>query len=124
MDWQSLIISVVSIILTGLATWAVTALTAWLNEKLKDKKSFRFVTAIVDVVTSCVKATYQTYVEAIKGTDMWTKEAQEKALQMALESAKAQLNEELKGYITDTFGSIDAYLIGLIEAILYDLKKD
>lgn len=123
MNWQEILISVVTVILTGLATWAVTALTGWLNEKLKDKKSQRYAFAILEVVTSCVKATYQTYVEAIKGTDMWTKEAQEKALKMALESAKAQLDDELKGYITENFGGVDQYIIGLIEAILYDLKK-
>lgn len=123
MNWQEILISVVTVVLTGLATWAVTALTGWLNEKLKDKKSQRYAFAILEVVTSCVKATYQTYVEAIKGTDMWTKEAQEKALKMALESAKAQLDNELKGYITENFGSVDQYIIGLIEAILYDLKK-
>lgn len=123
MDWQSILISVVSIVVTGLATWAVSALTAWLSEKLKDKKSARYAFAIVEVVTNCVKATYQSYVEAIKGTDMWTKEAQEKALQLALAAAKAQLNTELTGYIADNFGSVDAYIIGLIESILYDLKN-
>lgn len=123
MNWQEILISVVTVVLTGLATWAVTALTGWLNEKLKDKKSHRYALAILEVVTSCVKATYQTYVEAIKGTDMWTKETQEKALKMALESAKAQLDDELKGYITENFGGVDQYIIGLIEAVIYDLKK-
>lgn len=123
MNWQEIIISVLSIVITGLASWGVAVLTAWLGEKLKGKKSERYVFAIFEVVTSCVKATYQTYVETIKGTDAWTKEAQEKALKMALESAKAQLDDELKGYITGIFGSIDAYLIGLIESVIYDLKK-
>lgn len=123
MDWKDILLSVISIIVTGLATWAMAALTSWLNEKLKDKKSSRYAFAVLEVVTSCVKATYQTYVEAIKGTDAWTKEAQEHALKMALESAKAQLDDELTGYITDTFGGVDAYIMGLIEAVLYDLKK-
>ena len=123
MDWKTILFSVISIVVTSLATWAVAALQAWLSEKLKDKKSQRYVLAIVQVVTSCVKATYQTYVESIKGTDAWTKEAQELALQKALASAKAQLSTELTGYITDTFGDVDAYITGLIESILYDLKN-
>lgn len=123
MNWQEIIISVLSVIITGFASWGVAVLTAWLGEKLKGKKSERYIFAILEVVTSCVKATYQTYVEAIKDTDAWTKEAQEKALKMALESAKAQLDDELKGYITETFGSVDAYIIGLIESVIYDLKK-
>lgn len=123
MNWQEIIISVFSVVITGLASWGIAALTAWLGEKLKGKKSERYIFAILGVVTSCVKATYQTYVETIKGTDTWTKETQEKALKMALESAKARLDDELKGYIAKTFGSVDAYIIGLIESVIYDLKK-
>ncbi len=63
MDWKDILLSVISIIVTGLATWAMAALTSWLNEKLKDKKSSRYAFAVLEVVTSCVKATYQTYVE-------------------------------------------------------------
>ena len=122
--WRELIISICSIILTGLATWAVAAITNWLNQKLKDKKSKNYALEAFNIVTACVKATYQTYVEAIKGTDAWTKEAQETALNLALESAKAQLNDSIKEYICSNYGSLDAYLIGLIEAVLYDLKKE
>lgn len=123
MNWNDLIISVCSIILTGLATWGLGVFTSWMNEKLKDKKIGKFATETLEIVVSCVKATYQTYVEAIKGTDLWTKEAQEKALKMALESAKAQLSEDVKDYITTNYGGLDEYLINLIEAVLYDLKN-
>lgn len=124
MNWNDLILSVCSIILTGLATWAVAAVTNWLNEKLANKRSQSYVNEALTIVTSCVKATYQTYVEALKGTDLWTQEAQEEALTMALESAKAQLNTDIQEYIAENFGgSVDAYLVGLIEAVLYDLKK-
>lgn len=123
MNWNDLIISVCSVILTGLATWGVSVLTTWMNSKLKDKKFARFASEALDIVISCVKATYQTYVEAIKGTDLWTREAQEKALHMALEAAKAQLSEDTKKYIAETYGGLDQYLINLIESVLYDLKN-
>ena len=123
MSWNDIILSVCSIILTGLATWGLTVFTTWMNSKLKDKKSQKYANEVLDIVVSCVKTTYQTYVEAIKGTDMWTKETQERALNMALKSAKAQLNTDVSNYITENYGNIDAYLISLIEAILYDLKR-
>lgn len=124
MNWNDLIISVCSIILTGLATWGLATFTAWMNDKLKDKKSQKYANEALAIVISCVKCTYQTYVEAIKDNpDLWTKEAQEKALNMALESAKAQLNTEVTQYIANNYGSVDKYLIGLIESVLYDLKR-
>lgn len=123
MSWNDVIISVCSIILTALASWASTMLIAWLNEKLKGTKSERYVMEAYRIVEECVKVTYQTYVEAIKGTELWTKEAQEHALQMALESAKSQLNSSTTKYIAENFGGVDEYLVGLIEAIIYDLKK-
>lgn len=123
MNWNDLIISVCSIILTGLATWGLSVFTSWMNEKLKDKKIGKFAAETLEIVVSCVKTTYQTYVEAIKGTNLWTKEAQEKALKMALESAKAQLSEDAKNYITTNYGGLDEYLINLIESVLYDLKN-
>jgi len=123
MDWTSIILSACELLLTGLAGWIVTVVTKWINDKLDEKKSKKYVEEAFGIVTACVKATYQTYVEAIKGTELWTKEAQETALHMALESAKAQLNENVTEYISENFGSLDGYLIGLIEAVLYDLKN-
>lgn len=123
MTWNDILISVCSIIATGLATWAIAALTNWLNTKLKDKKSQQFAMEALEIVTTAVKATYQVYVEAIKGTDAWTKEAQEHALSMALEAIKSQLNNNISNYIKSNYGDLDSYLTNLIEAVLYDLKN-
>jgi subtilisin family serine protease len=123
MDWSEIIISVVSVILTSLATWGVSRLTAWLNTKIKDKNALAYVSGIVEVVTTAVKATYQTYVETIKGSELWDTEAQKKALNKALEIAKEQLSENAKTYILNNYGDLDKYLIEKIESIIYDLKQ-
>ena len=120
---KDILLSVISLLLTGLATWGLSVFTTWMNDKLKDKKSRKYANEALNIVVSCVKATYQTYVEAIKGTDAWTKEAQEKALKLALESAKSQLNDDVTKYITENYGDVDAYVISLIESVLYDLKN-
>lgn len=123
MNWNDILISVVSIVLTTFASWASATLIAWLSEKLKDHKSQRYIMDAYMIAENCVKATYQTYVESIKGTDLWTKEAQEHALQLALAAAKEQLQSSTSKYIAENYGDLDTYLIGLIESILYDLKK-
>ena len=123
MNLTDILLSALSIILTGLATWGLTVFTTYMNDKLKEKRSQKYANAALEIVTKCVKATYQTYVESIKDTDLWTKEAQEKALQMSLDAAKSQLNNDIKEYITTNYTSVDEFLVNLIEAVLYDLKN-
>ena len=123
MDWTDILFSVLGIILTGLASWGTSVLIKWLNSKIKNKEFAAFATTIVTVINNAVKATYQTYVESIKGTDLWTKEAQERALQMALETAKSELTTEAIAYIEEQHGDVEKYLVTLIESSLYDLKN-
>lgn len=123
MDWTDILFSVLGIILTGLASWGTSVLIKWLNSKIKNKELAAFATTIVTVINNAVKATYQTYVESIKGTDLWTKEAQERALQMALETAKSELTTEAIAYIEKQHGDVEKYLVTLIESSLYDLKN-
>lgn len=110
-------------IITGFASWGITVLIQFLNSKIKNKTLAAFAATILTVVNSAVKATYQSYVEGLKGTDAWTKETQERALQMALETAKAELTTEALKYIEEQHGDIDAYIKTLIESVLYDLKN-
>lgn len=123
MNWTDLIISAISIIVTGLATWAMSIITKWLNDRLANKKSLKYANDILEIVTTSVKKTYQTYVESIKGTDAWTKEAQQKALEMALNTAEESINMEMAQYIATNYGDVNNYLTDLIHAVLYDLKK-
>ena len=123
MNWDEIILPVVSVILTSLATWAVSRLTAWLNTKIKDKQTLAYVDDIIGIVRTAVKATYQTYVETIKGSELWDAEAQKKALNDALKTAKEQLSDNAKAYIIEHYGELDKYLISKIESIIYDLKN-
>lgn len=43
---------------------------------------------------------------------------------MAFDSAKEQLSNNVINYITTEYGDLDVYITGLIESVLYDLKKN
>ena len=124
MEFQEILFSALGIIITGLASWITTVAINWFNSKIKNKELATLAATILTVMTSAVKATYQSYVESIKGTDAWTKEAQEKALQMALETAKQELTVGAINYIQEQYGDVNDYLKTLIESILYDLKNN
>lgn len=123
MDWQSLVIQIVSVILATLGAWVLAKVKSLINTKIKNEKARALLNSATTVVSNVVKATYQTYVESIKGTDAWTKDAQEKALQTAVTAARSQLSEEVEKYISDNFGDVETWIKSLIETTLYNLKN-
>lgn len=123
MDWQSLIIQIVSVLLATLGAWVLAKVKSLINAKIKNEKARALLDSATTVVSNVVKATYQTYVESIKGTEAWTKDAQEKALQNAVTAARSQLSEEVENYISDNFGDVETWIKTIIESTLYNLKN-
>lgn len=123
MDWQSLVLQIVSVVLATLGAWVLAKVKSLINTKIKNEKARALLDSATTVVSNVVKATYQTYVESIKGTDAWTKDAQEKALQTAVTAARSQLSEEVEKYISDNFGDVETWIKSLIETTLYNLKN-
>ena len=123
MNWSEVVFSVVSIIVTALASWGVTELTRLINSKIKDANAKEMLSSAVTTVSDVVKQVYQTYVEALKGQNAFTAEAQKEALAKALETIEAVLPEKVKAYLTDNFGNMEAWLTTQIEAAIYSLKN-
>ena len=123
MNFQEILFSAIGTILTGLLVWLVSIVTNWINSKIKDKNAAKILTSMTTLVTNVVQATYQSYVEALKGTDAWTKKAQEEALNKAFTTIKSQLNNEGIKFIEENYGNVEEYIKTLIESILYKLKN-
>ena len=123
MNFQEILFSAIGTILTGLLVWLMSIVTNWINSKIKDKNAAKILTSITTLVTNVVQATYQSYVEALKGTDAWTKKAQEEALNKAFTTIKSQLNNEGIKFIEENYGNVEEYIKTLIESILYKLKN-
>ena len=123
LTFQQVLFTAIGTALTGLLTWLVSLATSWISSKIKDKNAAAILTSIMNITTNAVQATYQSYVEGLKGTDAWTKEAQENALNRALNTIKEQLTEGATKFIKDNYGNVEDYLRTLIESILYNLKN-
>lgn len=76
MNWQQILINiaitVAAALLTALGSWVLVKVKTLVSTKIKNQKAQALLSGIVDVIASVVKATYQTYVQAIKGTQAWT----------------------------------------------------
>lgn len=123
MNVQTILLSVLGIIITTFVSWALERLIAFINAKLKDTKYAQYLTDAVDIVSRAVKNTYQTYVQSLKDKDMFTSEAQNEALKKAKDMAMSQLSDEIQNYITSNFGDVEQWLSSTIESVLYDLKN-
>lgn len=127
MTWQQILISIVATVLStalaALGSWVLVKVKTLVSTKIKNQQAQALLSGAIDVIASVVKSTYQTYVQAIKGTDAWTAEAQKNALQQAAEAAQTQISQEAQTYIQANFGDVGAWIKNQIEETLYDLKN-
>ena len=122
MDWQSIVVPIAVTAATALISWGLTLLTALIKGKLGDDALARYLNEAIGIVDSAVKATYQTYVQALKEAGTFDKEAQTAALEKAKYAALSQLSAEVKEYVVSVYGDIDTWLETPIESRLYELK--
>lgn len=122
-QWQTILISVLSTIIVALITWGSERLITFLNGKIKNSKMLQYSTTAVSLVTNAVKSTYQTYVEGLKGKNLFDKDAQKEALGIALDKTLSQMPNDIKQYIENNFGDLNSWIVTQVEAVLYDLKN-
>lgn len=118
----NIIWSAVGIVVTGLLSWATTALVSWLNSKIKDTKVKQWATDLTKIIMSSVQTITQTYVDSLKKEGAFTEEAQKEAFAKCLSLVKSQLTPELIKYIQENFGDMETYLQTQIEAMIQSLK--
>ena len=118
----NIILSAVSIAVTGLASWAVGLLISWMNKKIKDQTLAKHLTAVTQIVTDAVMNVFQSFVETLKNNGKFDEAAQKEAKERALDIIMKQLTPELKDYITNNFGDLTEWLSNKIESVIYGLK--
>ena len=117
-----IVLSAVSILITGLASWGVSVLINWMNSKIKDQDLARHLTAITQIVTDAVMNVFQTFVQTLKDNGGFDKKAQAEAKEKALNIIMNQLTPELSKYIETNYGDIKEWISNKIESVIYTLK--
>ena len=85
--------------------------TAASNDTVK-----RYINEAANAVGTSVLYVSQTFVDALKTQDKWTKENQVEALNIAIRQAKALLSDEAANFLANTYGDITKWLKAQIEA--------
>ena len=120
----NIILSAVSIVVTGLVSWGVSVLITWMNGKIKDQKLAKHLTAVTQIVTDAIMNVFQSFVETLKVNGKFDEKAQAEAKQRALDIVMNQLTPELKDYITTNFGDMTEWISNKIESVIYGLKAN
>ena len=118
----NIILSAVSILVTGLVSWGVGLLISWLNSKIKDQDLARHLTAVTQIVTDAVMNVFQSFVDTLKKNGSFDEVAQKEAKDRAMEIIMNQLTPELKNYIMNNYGDLQEWISNKIESVIYNLK--
>ena len=75
-------------------------------------------------ITQAVSFINQTYVDSLKASGKFTKEAQEEAFRKAYDKAVTLITEDAVGAIEDVYGNFSEYLTTKIEETVRSAKKE
>ncbi len=129
MNWTELISSIFQVCLIPLLGILTKYLVTFISMKAEEMKqqtsnetAQKYISMASETIMACVLATNQTYVESLKAQGKFDKEAQEVAFNKTLEAVLLLMNDEVKEYITEVFGDLNAYLTTQIEAAVNGTK--
>lgn len=89
------------------------------NTEIKSyEKLNQYVDSAQKAISNAVLSVSQVYVDSLKASGSFTKEAQAEAKEKAVEKAKALITEESKNAIIILYGDFDSYLDSMIEAVV------
>ena len=95
---------------------AVNAKKSELSASTDNQITQKYINLLASTITDCVIATNQTYVDALKEQNAFTKEAQEEALSRTYHAVIAILSAEARQYLEYIYGDLNAYILTKIEA--------
>jgi hypothetical protein len=123
MEWLPLLYQVLEVcvipllgLLTAYVIKFINAKSAELQAKVENDTADKYIAMLDSTICACVIATTQTYVDALKKDNAFTKEAQIEAFNLTFNAVMSVLTDEAKKYLTSIYGDLNAYITNKIEA--------
>lgn len=123
MEWLPILYQIVEVclipllgVLTAYIVKFIKAKSAEIQNKVDNDTADKYIAMLDDTISACVIATTQTYVEALKKENAFTKEAQQEAFDLTFNAVMDVLAEDAKEYLTNIYGDLSAYISNKIEA--------
>lgn len=123
MDWMKMLQEIFYVciipllgVLTGYLVSFLKAKGNQIAENADNALATKYIKMLTETICTCVVATNQTYVEALKKEGKFDAEAQKKAFQMTYDAVMNILSEEAKEYLQNIYGDLNVFLTNMIEA--------
>ena len=129
MNWLELLSEIFTVCIIPLLGVLTTYLVKYTQMKIEEIKVGtentlinKYLDMLSETITSCVIATNQTYVEALKKEGKFDAEAQRIAFDMTKTAVMAILTEEAKEYLAVATGDLNTFISQQIEAAVNSNK--
>ena len=123
MEWLPLLYQILEVcvipllgILTAYIVKYINAKSGEIQNKVDNDTADKYIAMLGDTISACVIATNQTYVDALKKGNAFTREAQEEAFKKTYDAVMSVLTEDAKKYLVTVYGDLTAYITAKIEA--------
>ena len=123
MEWLPLLYQILEVCIIPLLGILTAYFVKWVNAKsteiqhtVDNDTADKYIAMLDDTICACVIATTQTYVEALKKDNAFTKEAQKEAFDLTFNAVMSVLTDEAKKYLSEAYGDLTAYITNKIEA--------
>lgn len=129
MDWMNILDQIFDLCIVPLLGLATAVFIAFIKQKMNESKekvdnelADKYLGMLEMTIIDCVKATNQTYVEALKDKKAFDAEAQKHAFELTKNAVIKILSNEAKIYLAHALGDFDAVIDEKIEATIKDVK--
>ena len=129
MEYNELLTTITQTIIIPLLIALVGYAVKWINARANEIKANtdnayvqKYVEMLRETITTNVIAVNQTYVDALKEQNAFTKEAQEEAFKRVYEAVMTSLTEEAYMYLDSIIGDLQEYITAEIEATVKEYK--
>lgn len=129
MDWINILDQVFDVCLIPLLGLATSVLIIWVKAKIAEGKertnsdlADKYLGLLELTVIDCIRATNQTYVNALKDKNAFDAEAQKQALAQTTDAVLAILSDDAKEYLAHFVGDLDVLIKEKIEANIENQK--
>ena len=129
MDWLNILDQVFDVCLIPLLGLATTVLVFFVKQKIAESKektdsamADTYLGLLETTIIDCIRATNQTYVNALKDKNAFDGEAQKEALKQTTDAVLKILSDDAKDYLTHFVGDLDEVIKEKIEANIKEVK--
>lgn len=123
MDWLNILDQVFDVCLIPLLGLVTSVLIMFVKQKIAESKektsselADKYLGLLEATIVDCIKATNQTYVNALKDKNAFDAVAQKEALALTTDAVMAILSAESKEYLSHFVGDLDKFIQEKIEA--------